>query len=89
VDSKSKIIIKYMTTSASVHDSQALEGLLEEKDEGQDMHADCAYVGKKNKEIILKYKMKVKIIEKTYKNKPLTGCQKLLNREKSRVRSRV
>jgi len=41
-----------MITSTSVHDSQTLEGLLEEKDEGQDMHADCAYVGKKNEEIL-------------------------------------
>jgi len=89
VDSKSKIIIKYITTSASVHDSQALEGLLEEKNEGQDLHADSAYVGKKLEKIISKRKMRAKTIEKAYKNKPLTDEQKLSNKEKSRIRARV
>lgn len=32
VDSKSKIITQYAVTTANVHDSQALEGLLSEKD---------------------------------------------------------
>jgi len=33
--------------------------------------------------------MRAKIIEKAYKNKPLTEEQKLSNKEKSRVRARV
>jgi len=89
VDSKSKIIIKYMVTSASVHDSQALEGLLEEKDEGQDLHADSAYTGENLEKIISGREMRGNIIEKGYKNKPLTDEQKSSNKEKSRIRSRV
>jgi len=89
VDSKSKIIVKYIVTSASVHDSQALEGLLGASDEGQDLHADSAYVGEKQEKTILDNKMGNKIIEKSYKNKPLTDEQKASNKEKSRIRSRV
>jgi len=39
VDTKSKFIDKYTVTDASVHDSQALEDLLTEKDKNQDLHA--------------------------------------------------
>jgi len=89
VDSKSKIIVKYSVTDASVHDSQALEGLLGANDEGQDLHADSAYAGKNLEETISGRKMRGKIIEKGYKNRPLTEEQKISNKEKSRVRSRV
>jgi len=87
--SKSKIIIKYMVTSASVHDSQALEGLLGANDKGQDLHADSAYTGKNLEKTISGRKMRGKIIENGYRNKPLTEEQKASNREKSRIRSRV
>jgi len=78
-----------MVTSASVHDYQALEGLLGANDEGQDLHADSAYTGKNLEKTISDRKMRSKIIEKGYKNKPLTDEQKILNKEKSRIRSRV
>ncbi len=44
VDAKSKIIGTYYASNASVHDSQALELLLTEKDEDQTLHADSAYI---------------------------------------------
>lgn len=44
-DSKSKRIEKYVVTEASVHDSQALDPLLDEEDAGQELHADSAYTG--------------------------------------------
>jgi len=89
IDSKSKIIVKYMVTSASVHDSRALEGLLDANDEGQDLHADSAYTGKNLDKTISNRKITGKIIEKGYKNKLLTGEQKTFNKEKSKIRSRV
>jgi len=64
VDSKSKIIIKYAVTSASVHDYQALEGLLGANDEGQDLHADSAYTGQNLEKIISGRKTRGKITEK-------------------------
>jgi len=89
VDSKSKFIDKYKITDASVHDSQALEDLLTEKDQGQDLHADSAYTGEDQEKVISKYKMNNKVHEKGYRNKPLTDEQKIQNKEKSKTRARV
>ena len=89
VDKKSKFIKRYKVTDASVHDSQALDDLLDESDSGQDLHADRAYTGEKQERIIAKHKMNNQVIEKGYRNKPLTEEQKSNNRQKSKVRSRV
>lgn len=89
VDSKSKFIDNYCVTDASVHDSQALEELLTEKDKGQELYADSAYVGKEQERTISKYKMKNQVHEKGYKNKPLTVLQKENNKKKSKIRARV
>lgn len=89
VDSKSKFINTFVVTSASVHDSQAIENLLTEKDKDQELYADSAYTGENQEEIIAKYEMKNKVHEKGYKNKPLTEEQKEINREKSKTRARV
>ena len=89
VDKKSKFIKRYKVTDASVHDSQVLDDLLDESDSGQDLHADSAYTGDKQERIIAKHKMNNQVIEKGYRNKPLTEEQKSNNRQKSKVRSRV
>ena len=89
VDTKSKFIKKFVVTDASVHDSQALEILLDEKDKGQDLHADSAYTGVEQEDTIAKYKMKNRVNEKGYRNKPLTEEQKLSNHQKSKTRARV
>ncbi len=89
VDTKSKFINTYAVTDASVHDSQALEDLLNEKDEGQPLHADSAYTGEEQENTIEKYKMKNKVHEKGYRNAPLTAEQKTTNNEKSKTRARV
>jgi IS5 family transposase len=89
VDTKSKFINTYTVTDASVHDSQALDDLLTEKDKDQDLHADSAYTGEEQEKIIAKYEMKNKVHEKGYRNKPLTEQQKESNTKKSRTRARV
>jgi IS5 family transposase len=86
-DSKSKLIDTYKVTDASVHDSQTVDDLLDEKDKGQELYADSAYVGQE--ETLDKHQVKNKIHEKGYKNNPLTEEQKLANTEKSRTRVRV
>jgi len=57
--------------------------LLTEKDEGQPLYADSAYTGEEQKKVINK------VIEKGYRNKPLSEKQKASNKEKSRTRARV
>jgi len=89
VDTKSKFINTYVVTDASVHDSQALEDLLDEKDEGQVLHADSAYTGEEQENTITKHKMKNEVHEKGYRNKPLTDEQKASNTTKSKTRARV
>ena len=88
IDNGYKLIDTYEVTSAEVHDSQPAETLLREQDSGQELYADSAYVGEtidtmlKNKEII------PKIIERAFRNNPLTEAQKELNKIKSKTRSR-
>ena len=89
VDTKSKFIDNYEVTDASVHDSQPLDDLLTEDDAGQDFHADSAYTGENQEEVISKYEMNNKVHEKGYRNKPLTDEQKASNKEKSKTRARV
>jgi IS5 family transposase len=88
-DKKSKFIDKYKVTDASVHDSQPLDELLEEKDAEQPLHADSAYTGENQEKTIADKKMQNCVNEKGYRNKPLTEQQKAKNKEKSRIRARV
>jgi len=89
VDLKTKLIANYEVTDASVHDSQALDDLLEESDSNQILYGDSAYSGEEQTKTIKKYKMVNLTHEKGYKNKPLTQQQKASNREKSKIRARV
>ena len=88
VDAGSKLIERYEITDASVHDSQALDALLDKKqDKEQALYADSAYADQQ--EILEKHQVKDQIHEKGYKNKPLTDTQKESNTRKSKVRVRV
>lgn len=89
VDEKSKLIINYEVTDASVHDSQPLDDLLDKKDKGQPLYADSAYTGEEQEKVIKKAGMINKVHEKGYKNKPLTKRQMKSNRKKSKFRARV
>ena len=89
VDVKSKLIVKYEVTDASVHDSQILDNLLDEKDTEEDFYGDSAYRGQKQQDIISQKEMIDKTCKKGYKNSPLTDQEKAINKEKSRIRSRV
>jgi IS5 family transposase len=90
IDNKHKFIDTFKTTSASVHDSQALDDLLDmEKDKGKDLWADSAYTGEDKDKTIEKYQMKNRVHEKGSRNNPLTREQKDNNNEKSKIRARV
>lgn len=89
VDAKSKLIVKYEVTDASVPDSQVLENLLDEKDADEDFSGDSAYSGENQRNIISQKEMNDKTCKKGYRNNPLTEQEIATNREKSRIRSRV
>ena len=87
IDKKSKIITKYRTTSAEVHDSQELENLIEKKKD-KILYGDSAYTGKEVQSCIPKT-IQNRIQEKGYRNNPLTKTQERNNTAKSRIRVRV
>jgi IS5 family transposase len=88
-DDCSKLITKYIVSSAKVHDSQATDLLLDEHDKGDPFYADSAYTGEPQEQIIESKGMKNRVCERGYRNHPLTEGQKASNTEKSRFRSRV
>ena len=88
-DAGSKIVVKYKVTDASVHDSNATDSLLDEKDKGEVFYTDSAYSGEPQEKIIASKEMFNKVCEKGTLNHPLKEEQISSNREKSKIRSRV
>ena len=86
---KTKLIYNYGMSSASKHDSQMLEELLEEKDAHHELYADSAYTGKSINEMLKDRKIRNRIHRKAYRNRPLTKNQKEMNNKKSKTRARV
>jgi len=85
-DAESKLITDYTVTSANVHDSQALNDLIDDTD--YVLYADSAYFG----EPIFKTLpsgLEIRVHEKGNRNHPLTEEQKASNKEKSRIRVRI
>jgi len=85
-DADSKLITGYSVTDASVHDSQALIELMDEKDKV--LYADSAYSGNPIADKLPKG-IENQIHEKGYRNRPLSEEQKTENRRKSKIRSRI
>ena len=82
VDSKSKMILDYRTTAASVHDSNCFGELLDKDD--RVIYADSGYVGKE-----IPAHIKNEVCERRYRGKPLNEKQKAENRRKSKIRCRI
>lgn len=82
VDQRTKLIKTFEVIPASTHDSQSFESVLTEKD--RVVYADSAYVGQE-----IHYPVKVRIIDRAYKNKPLSQKQKKQNYKCSKTRCRV
>jgi IS5 family transposase len=87
MDGESKIITKYVTTDAAVHDSQCLSELVQVKKD-KAIYADSAYTGKEVQKCI-PLCIKNQIHEKGYRNRPLTKTQARNNQKKSKIRARV
>lgn len=90
VDKRSKMIMDYTSTSAEVHDSQALEEIVgEPRKEGECFYGDSAYRSSKIESMLSERNYKSRIHEKGYRNNSLTKGQKTANRKKSKIRVRV
>jgi IS5 family transposase len=89
-DSKHKIVVNYVVTTASVHDSQPTDELLDRSPmAGEALYADSAYTGDGQEAIIASKGMSNQVCEKGYRNCPLDEAQRANNKTKSKVRARV
>lgn len=92
-DQTHKLIQNYTVTDAAVHDSQAIDGLLDkEADANGDkrpVYADSAYRSAEREAELAQQNITSRICEKGSRGHPLSEEQKADNHEKSRVRSRV
>lgn len=88
-DAESKLITDYVVTDASVHDSQALFDLIDEKCRGEKLFADAAYAGEEFEAHLEELGIASFIHERAYRNKPLSEDSKHLNSLKSKIRCLV
>jgi len=89
VDEKSKVIVDFEVTSANVHDIKPFPGLITATDTA--VYVDSAYADEKlAADLKEKYPgIKIYVVHRAYKNRPLTDEQKAENHEISKVRCRV
>jgi IS5 family transposase len=87
VDAASKLIVAWEVTPANVHDSQALERLVDESD--GTLYADSAYQSEESSKLLKAKGIENQIHERSYRDHPLSQWQKKLNRLKSSIRVRV
>ena len=90
-DASTKLISRYAVTTASVHDSQVFEELLDVPNAPDEVfvYADKAYHSGATSEILRGYKMNNLVLRRASRGKPLTEEEKAKNSEWSRIRSRV
>jgi IS5 family transposase len=96
VDNKYKLIREFSVTTASTHDSQELETVLETPDDtgalantGKSVWADSAYRSARTLQSLKAMGLRPEINHRAYKNTPLTDAQKATNKTRSSVRARV
>ena len=86
-DAATKLITKFTSSSASLHDSQALEEIVDQQDKR--LFADSAYRSDKIESYLWLKKCKSFVHEKAYRSRPLTYAQERANSIKSKVRVKV
>lgn len=87
VDAASKLIVAWEVTPANVHDSQELATLVVEGD--GTLYADSAYQSEESAQLLTSKGIENQIHERAYRDHPLSGNQKKLNKLKSSIRARV
>lgn len=88
-DRRHKLIRRYTVTDASVHDSQALDEILDEANTASDLWADSAYRSAETEGKLAARGLRSRIHRKARRNRPLGEREKQGNRTRSKVRVRV
>lgn len=88
VDAKTKLIVEFETTPASVHDSQVFKSLVNGSD--QAVFADSAYLSEENERYLLEQCDCEEFISlRAYRNHPLSEEELATNTLRSKIRARV
>ncbi len=89
VDVEHGFVRCFSVSSASVHDSQEFEGILDERQKGEAVYADGAYRSRERLQSLAEKGFIEQLHHKGHKHRPLTEEQKELNRTRSRIRVKV
>lgn len=89
VDRKHKLIRRLKTDTASTHDSQHFEALLDSGNTCRDVYADRGYASKEREEMLQAKGYRPQIQRKAKPHRPLPKRQKARNTRIARVRARV
>jgi len=89
VDRRHKLIRRYTVSDASVHDSQALDDVLDDDNTASDVWADSAYRSAEIERKLDERGLRSRIHRKAHRNRPLTQREQQGNRTRSKVRARV
>ena len=89
VDRRHKLVRCYHVTNASVHDSQALEEVLDADNTASNVWADSAYRSADIEKLLKGEGLTSRIHYKGHRNKPLSKRQEQGNKTRSKTRVRV
>ena len=89
IDRKYKLVRRYVISTASVHDSQRLEDVLDPDNTASGVWADSAYRSKESEKMLADRAMKSHIHRRGNRGKPLDPRQDAANKTRSKVRARV
>lgn len=89
IDNQNKLIRKYKTDTAKVHDSQHIDDVIDDLNTNANVYADSGYAGKPIKDKLKQHNLRNHIQNKGVKNKPLSECQKRRNKRIAKTRVRV
>ena len=89
VDRRHKLIRRDTVSDAAVHDSQALDDVLDDDNTASDVWADSAYRSAEIEETLDERGLKSRIHRKAHRNRPLTEREQQGNKTRSKVRARI
>jgi IS5 family transposase len=89
VDKKYKVIRKIETGTASTHDSQHFDTVLDGGNTSRDVYADRGYPSEAREEQLKESGLRNHIQRKGKRNKPLSACQQRRNQRIAKSRARV
>ena len=89
IDRRHKLVRRYAVSSASVHDSQKIDDVLDANNTGSAVWADSAYRSQEIEARLAERDLKSHIHRRGSRGKPLTARQEAANKTRSKVRARV